>query len=215
MTRWLSWSGGKDAALALLRLGSVEGLFVTVDEVSDLVPVHGVPRRLVEAQARALGLPLRAIPLPSPCPNVEYLGRLKEAIREVGATELAFGDIHLADIRSWRESSLEALGVRAAFPLFGEGPAMLAEQVLDLGLEALVCSVDVDRVPASLLGRAFDRSLLEALPPEVDPMGENGEFHTIVRALRLRERRTLLFEEEPLGGAADLPDGRHRVLAWA
>lgn len=189
-TAWLSWSSGKDAAFTLHRLrtaGEVEvtGLLSTVDEDSARVPVHGVPRTLVQAQAAALGLPLHAVELPSPCPNEVYLARTGAALeraRAGGVAHVAFGDLFLADIREFRERSLSGTGLVPLFPLWGRDTAELAASMLRAGLRAVVTCVDPVQAPASLAGRWFDEAFLADLPAGVDPCGENGEFHTFVTA---------------------------------
>jgi uncharacterized protein (TIGR00290 family) len=176
MKRLLSWSGGKDAAFALLET-PVDGLLVTYDEVTSSIPIHDVPLSAIEEQADAIGLPLIAVPLPAPCPNEVYRERVRDAI--VSASEIVFGDLFLADIRAWREQFLASIGVRASFPLFGRATEVFARQVLEANIHAVVCAVD-DRLDRSFVGRAYDESFLRDLPRSVDPCGENGEFHTFV-----------------------------------
>jgi diphthamide synthase (EF-2-diphthine--ammonia ligase) len=207
---WLSWSGGKDAALALRALRDVEGLVTTVDETTQRVPIHGVPRRVLEAQARALGLELLAVPLPSPCPNDLYLERVGAALRARAIGQLAFGDLHLEDIRAWREATFRGLGVQTGFPLFGRSATDLLADLAEAQIEARLCSVDTSRLDARLLGRAYDAGLRAELPAECDPLGENGEFHTLVTAIDGRP----LVAEAPLDAPARLDD-RHLALAWA
>jgi uncharacterized protein (TIGR00290 family) len=177
MKRLLSWSGGKDAAYALLET-PVDGLLVTYDETTRSIPIHNVPLTAIEEQAQAIGLPLVEVPLPARCPNDVYRARVQAAI--AGADEIVFGDLHLADIRAWREQFLASIGVRALFPLFGRSTSEFARQVIDAGIRAVVCAVD-QRLDRSFVGRAYDEALLRDLPPAVDPCGENGEFHTFVR----------------------------------
>ena len=186
-TAWLSWSSGKDAAFTLAALGAageveVTGLLTTVDE-DDLVPVHGVARSLVAAQARALGLELHPVALPWPCPNEVYRERTAAALeraRAGGVTQVAFGDLFLADVREFREASLRGSGITPLFPLWGRDTGRLARDMVEAGLRAVVTCVDPSRAPSSLAGRAFDHAFLDALPAGVDPCGENGEFHTFV-----------------------------------
>ena len=184
----LLFSGGKDSAWCLWRLSRhprirVTALLTTFDDSTGRVPIHDLRIELVQAQADAAGLPLRLLPLVWPCSNEQYQARLGEVLaaeREQGVEAVAFGDLFLREIRAYRERLLRPLGLRALFPLWRPtgGTAALAERMLAAGLRATVTSVDPARVPADLLGRTYDRALLEALPPEVDPCGENGEFHT-------------------------------------
>jgi uncharacterized protein (TIGR00290 family) len=180
----MSWSSGKDSAFALpvARASgiAVDGLLTTIDVETQRVPIHGVPHVLVQAQARALGLPLHTVALPWPCPNDVYRARLRAALAEGGVSQVVFGDLFLRDIRSFREELLDGSGVAPTFPLWGRDTAELAAEMLHSGLQAVVISVDPARVPAELVGRRFDHRFLRELPAGVDPCGEHGEFHTFV-----------------------------------
>jgi uncharacterized protein (TIGR00290 family) len=182
----LAWSSGKDSAWSLHVLrqqGGVEvaGLLTTVNETFGRVAMHAVRRELVEAQARAAGVPLRTVPIPHPCPNDVYeaamAGALTEA-RTAGVEAVAFGDLFLEDIRRYREERMAPTGLRPLFPLWGRPTRALAEEMIDGGLRARLTCVDPRVLDPCFAGRAFDRDLLAALPPEADPCGERGEFHT-------------------------------------
>jgi uncharacterized protein (TIGR00290 family) len=184
----MSWSSGKDSALALHETrtqGSVEvvGLLTTVNSVADRVAMHGVRRALLEAQAESLGLPLHVVELPWPCPNEIYEERMAAATghaRETGVEAMVFGDLFLEDVRRYRETALEGTGIVPVFPLWQRPTAIVAREILDLRFRALITCVDTDQAPREIAGRWFDETLLADLPPEVDPCGENGEFHTVV-----------------------------------
>ncbi len=184
----LSWSSGKDSAWALHQLRQeadveVVGLLTTFNEAADRVAMHAVRHRLVEAQAAATGLPLWPVLLPWPCANADYEARMDAALaraRSEGVTHVAFGDLFLADIRAYREQRLQGTGIEPLFPLwrFGRDTPALARGMMDAGLRAVLTCIDPERVPERFAGRLFDRALLDAMPPEVDPCGERGEFHT-------------------------------------
>jgi len=184
----MSWSGGKDGAVALWRLQAdpdceAVGLLSTVSEETGRVAMHGFADALLHAQAAVLGLPLHTVPLPVNCPNTVYEQRMGRAVaraRADGVDAFAFGDLFLEDIRAYRECMLAPTGMAALFPLWGTDTAALAEEVIDAGFRARLCSIDPGRMPAAALGSEFDRALLATLPPGVDPCGENGEFHTLV-----------------------------------
>ena len=184
----LSWSSGKDSAWALHLLnqqhpGEVAGLLTTVNESMDRVAMHGVRRSVLDAQARAAGLPLRIVPIPHPCPNEVYEARMRAAIAEVraeGYTHAAFGDLFLEDIRRYREERLAGTGLEPLFPVWGIPTRQLAEDMIDGGLRARLACVDTRVLDERFVGREFDRQLLADLPPTVDPCGEQGEFHSCV-----------------------------------
>lgn len=186
----LSWSGGKDCALALWTLRERDGiepaaLLTTVREVDGRVSHHGVAREDLRRQAAATGVPLVELALPDPCPNDVYAQRMEAVLAAppldaVGA--FAFGDLFLADVRVYREERLAAAGRRALFPLWGEDTGALARRFIDLGFEATIVAVDDALLDRSFVGRRFDHRLLAELPAGVDPCGERGEFHTFVTA---------------------------------
>lgn len=186
----ISWSGGKDACLALWQiLGGtwgdyeVSGLITTVARENGRVPVHGVRRELLEAQALSLNLPLRLVEIRKGASNAEYERALRVELlaqREAGVCKIVFGDLFLADVRAYRERLLEAVGVRGLFPLWGRDTARLAAEFDELGFKAVVVAIAARALDRTFAGRAFDYDFLAALPPQVDPCGERGEFHTFV-----------------------------------
>lgn len=182
----LAWSGGKDSAWALHVLrndASVElaRLLTTVNEANGRIAMHGVRRELLDRQARAARLPLRVVPLPQPCSNELYEKAMAQACREMAAAGIeavAFGDIHLADVRAWREARMAEAGMACLFPLWGRPSAALAQEMIAGGLGARIVCLDPRRLDGNFLGRDYDAAFLAALPEDVDPCGENGEFHT-------------------------------------
>ncbi|HEX6988529.1 MAG TPA: ATP-binding protein [Bacillota bacterium] len=184
----LVWSGGKDSALALRALREdpawrVVGLLTTVTGDYGRVSMHGVRLDLVRRQAAAVGLPLTEVVIPAGCSNETYEQRMAEALTGPDCAEVswfAFGDLFLADIRAYRERQLERLGRRALFPVWGRETAALAREFVAAGFRAVLTTVDPTRLDPAFAGRDFDDRLLADLPPDVDPCGERGEFHTFV-----------------------------------
>ncbi|MCI4358204.1 MAG: adenine nucleotide alpha hydrolase [Thermoplasmata archaeon] len=184
----VSWSSGKDAAFALHELRRsrdrpVVGLLTTVTRKYDRVSMHGVRRSVLDLQARAVGLPVRTVEIPSPCPNSEYERAMQTEVREMvrdRVTGIAFGDLYLADIRAYREMKLSGSGLEALFPLWARPTDALAREILRAGFDARIVCVDPRRLGAEFAGRHFDEEFLRDLPEGVDPCGENGEFHTCV-----------------------------------
>lgn len=183
----LSWSGGKDSALALWTMRA-EGagpaaLLTTINEDYGRISIHGVRRELLHAQAAALGLPLVEVGIPTDCPNELYEERMAAALDSPALAEahtFAFADLFLADIRAYREARLSAVGRSAIFPLWERDTAVLGRQFVEAGFGATLVVVDTDQLDAGFVGRRFDAALLDDLPAGVDPCGENGEFHTFV-----------------------------------
>ncbi|HEY2478196.1 MAG TPA: ATP-binding protein [Solirubrobacterales bacterium] len=186
----LSWSGGKDSALALWVMREELGiepaaLLTTFTEDYDRVSMHAVRRELVRTQAEAVGVPLVEIGIPAVCPNQVYEERLAAALASPpldAVKTFAFADLFLADIRAYREERLASIGRRATFPVWGLDTAALAERFVAAGFEATLVCVDPSQLDPSFAGRTFDADLFRDLPSGADPCGENGEFHTFVSA---------------------------------
>ncbi|MCX7665095.1 MAG: ATP-binding protein [Gemmataceae bacterium] len=142
---------------------------------------------MVKAQADAVGLPLWEVPLPWPCTNQQYEQRMQQVLqkaRHEGISHMAFGDLFLSEIRSYREQQLAGTGITPLFPLWTtrELTLKLAQEMIQSGLKAILTCVDPKRLTPSFAGREFDHDLLSELPKGVDPCGENGEFHTFCYA---------------------------------
>ncbi len=186
----LSWSSGKDSAWALHILRQdpaveVVGLLVTINDAFDRVAMHGVRRSLVEAQARAAGLPLCMVSIPYPCPNETYQARMAAFVaqaKSAGVEAIAFGDLFLEDVRAYREEKLAGSGLAPLFPLWGRQTTELARDMTEGGLRARIVCLDPRQIDRNLIGREFDPALLAVLPTGVDPCGERGEFHTFAYA---------------------------------
>jgi uncharacterized protein (TIGR00290 family) len=187
---WLAWSSGKDSAWALHtvrqdREFDVVALLTTVNRTHNRVAMHAVRESLLEIQAAAAGLPLVKVPIPSPCPNEIYEQAMSGAMtraRSEGVRHIIFGDLFLEDIRAYREKQLASSGMTPIFPLWGRDTRQLAEDMVAGGLSAFLTCVDARQLDRSFAGRRFDKDLLAALPPGLDPCGENGEFHTFANA---------------------------------
>jgi uncharacterized protein (TIGR00290 family) len=184
----MSWSSGKDSAMALhvarAELGlAVTTLLVTMNADADRIAMHAVRRELLGAQARRLGIPVHVVDIPSPCPNEVYEAAMAGALdvaRNTGVGQMVFGDLFLEDVREYRETRLAGTGIRPVFPLWGRPTDRLARTMLDDGVRAVLTCVDPTVLAPDFVGRAFDESLLADLPAGVDPCGERGEFHSFV-----------------------------------
>lgn len=189
----VSWSSGKDSAWAYYTLWkqpelyTVRGVFTTVTKTFDRVSIHSTPSWVLKHQAEKLGVPLYEIPIPYPCSNAQYenamrafLDQLKVLPEGLGATHLAFGDLFLEDIRQYREDKLRETGFTPIFPVWGRDTTALAHEMIDSGVRAIITALNPTKVPEEFAGRWFDSDLLAELPEGVDPLGENGEFHTCV-----------------------------------
>ena len=186
----VSWSGGKDSALAHQALTKssqfeVVGLLTSVTRGYDRISVHGVRRSLLQEQAASLRLPLREIVLDKVCTNEAYEAAFREALEHIRSRwpkvkHIAFGDLFLEDVRAYRERLLAGTGFDPVFPLWGLDTAQLVRRFVGDGFRARLVCVDTTQLDGDFAGRELDHQLLADLPPSVDPCGERGEFHTFV-----------------------------------
>ena len=187
---WLWWSSGKDSAWALHALRRsdshrVTRLLTTVNREFERVAMHAVRVTLLEEQAAAAGLPVERVELPWPCSNAQYeaaVQPLLDAAVGAGVPCMAFGDLFLEDVRQYRMALLAGHPIEPVFPIWGLDTTALAHEMIDAGLRAWVTCVDPRVLPRELAGRRYGRDFLESLPDDVDPCGENGEFHTFAAA---------------------------------
>jgi uncharacterized protein (TIGR00290 family) len=184
----VSWSGGKDSALALYEVADeyeVVALLTTVTSGYDRVSMHGVRTRLLEQQAAALGYSLEHVSISPECSYDEYESQMRAALarrRANGVSRVICGDIFLEDVRRYREERLFRDGLTGVFPLWQLDSREVAQRFLCLGFRAVLCCVDTRVLNERFAGRVYDETLLAELPETIDPCGENGEFHTFVFA---------------------------------
>lgn len=182
------WSGGKDSAVALHALLQqkefrIAALLTTVTEGYERISMHGVRRELLDRQAESIGLPLHEVRIPPQCVNPIYEARMEEALRvhhENGIRKVAFGDIFLEDLRTYREKNLARMGMTALFPIWKRDTRELIRTFHADKFRAIAVCIDSKVLDRSFAGRELDDTFFRDLPPEADPCGENGEFHTFV-----------------------------------
>src|SRR4051794_3781620 len=182
------WSGGKDSAMALHELLQrpdvrIAALLTTVTETYDRISMHGVRRELLVQQAQSIGLPLHQVRIPPQCVNPIYEARMEEALRAhyaAGVRMVAFGDIFLEDLRAYREKNLARIGMTAQFPIWKRDTRELIAHFHTHKFRAITACIDPKILPHTFAGRELDAQFFLDLPPEADPCGENGEFHTFV-----------------------------------
>ncbi len=183
-----NWSGGKDSALCLYKIMQqkqydVLCLLTSVSEPYQRVSMHGVRVDVLEAQAKNIGLPLHKMFIPD-MPSMEVyekvmMSTLKSLITQ-GATASIFGDIFLEDLRAYREHQLSKIDLKGIFPLWKIDTNTLVHEFIDSGFKAITTCVNDKYLDKSFLGRIIDDEFINELPANVDPCGENGEFHSFV-----------------------------------
>lgn len=181
-----NWSGGKDSSLCLYHAlrderFDIQYLLTTVNGKNKRVSMHGVSEVLLDEQAKSIGLPLRKIHLPEFPGMQEYETIISKELEEAKKRKInisIFGDIFLEDLREYREMQLAKKGFKAEFPLWKRDTKEIVKEFIDLGFKTIIVSVDSRYLDKSFAGRIYDESFLNDLPANVDPCGENGEFHS-------------------------------------
>lgn len=188
MKTLLSWSSGKDSAWSLHVLRQqqdieVVGLFCTVNEKFERGAMHAVRNELICQQAENTGLPIQLIPIPYPCSDSQYKAIMANFVNQAKSEKIdsfAFGDLFLEDIRRYREANLAGSGIKPLFPLWDIPTDILSREMINSGLCAKITCIDPKFLSADFAGHEYDSTFLEHIPDNVDPCGENGEFHSFV-----------------------------------
>lgn len=183
---FFNWSSGKDSAIALHYLlqdesYSIECLLTSISKELQRVTMHGLQKELLVKQLESIDIPYKLLELPESPSHKVYNKLMNEKINYFkgnGYSHSAFGDIFLEDLREYREAQFKSSGIKAVFPLWKKDTRLLLEEFFSLGFKAIVICVDGQKLDKSFVGRELDQSFLADLPENVDPCGENGEFHT-------------------------------------
>ncbi|WP_268036363.1 diphthine--ammonia ligase [Algoriphagus sp. PAP.12] len=182
----MSWSGGKDSAMALWELiksdeYQVVRLHTTFGEETRRVGMHGIPEELIEKQAESIGLPLDKLYYPASGDNTAYEKTINVYLNELedaGIKHIGYGDILLEDLRDYREEKLAQRGFLGVFPLWKKDTRELIEGFFSNGFETKICAADSDLISKKWIGNSISNEFLNDLNARVDPCGENGEFHS-------------------------------------
>ncbi|WP_017730526.1 Dph6-related ATP pyrophosphatase [Nafulsella turpanensis] len=184
----LSWSGGKDSAFALYKALQQEKLEVlnlhtSFNDQLKRVGMHGTPESLIELQAAVIGLPLYKIYIPAASSNEAYEAAMLTFYRQqkkAGIEAIVFGDIFLEDLRAYRDQLLKKAGLEGIYPLWQQDSRQLIQDFMAAGFKTTICAADAKYFGRRAAGQVIDQPFIDQLPPEVDPCGERGEFHTFV-----------------------------------
>ena len=184
----MSWSGGKDSSMAYYEARKIQGLEIsalltTVTEGYDRISMHGVRCTLLEQQAESLGVPVEKVTISQKSSNEEYELKTKEKFlyfKGQGVSSVVIGDIFLEDLKQYREEKLSEVEMTGIFPIWKRDTSELARTFIDLGFKAVITCIDSQVLDKKFIGREFDQQFLSDLPFNIDPCGENGEFHSFV-----------------------------------
>ncbi|MCM3668628.1 diphthine--ammonia ligase [Mesobacillus maritimus] len=195
----LSWSGGKDACLALDVLTTqgieVACLVTTVPKELGRTFGHGEKMELIKLQGEALGIPVHFIQCTFEDYTDRFVGDLMKLKKELRLTGVAFGDLYFEPHREWGEKVAAQVGVEAVYPLWMEEKDRLKalETFIQTGYQSTVIRVREEMLDSSWLGRNVDFSFYHDIQSKnVCPMGEAGEYHTFTYDGPLFKRRLVL-----------------------
>ena len=218
---YMNWSGGKDSSLCLARVleegvYNVQTLLTSVNAFHNRISMHGVRRELLDAQAASIGIPLQTLELDEQPGMKEYEQATMEkvaALKRSGCTHALFGDIFLEDLRRYREEQLQSQDIRCVFPLWQVPTGELMREFLDKGFKAIIVCVNSRFLDQSFCGRLIDESFVRDLPENVDPCGENGEYHSFVfeapffrSPIAFQKGEIIYREYKAPSASADAPD---------
>lgn len=187
MKSFMSWSGGKDSALALYHAIhqniQVQALLTSVNQANERISMHGVRRTLLEEQAKFLQLSLHTLEL-SEQPNIneyeEAVNTCYASLKKEGFDQAIFGDIFLEDLKIYREAQLARHQIQSVFPIWKRDTNELIHEFISLGFKAVIVCVNTKFLDKSFCGRLINEEFVNDLPGNVDPCGENGEYHSFV-----------------------------------
>jgi uncharacterized protein (TIGR00290 family) len=179
------WSGGKDSAFALYKVlqekeYEIVTLFTTVNGNFKRVSMHGVQESLIGKQAESIGLPLHIVYVKEGS-NEEYernMGAYMSEQKAKGVEYVFFGDIFLEDLRAYRDNNLAKVGMKGVYPLWKQDTKKLAQDFIKLGFKTILCCTNDAYLGEDEVGKLYTEEFVKQLPANVDPCGENGEFHT-------------------------------------
>lgn len=179
-----SWSGGKDACLALYRAMQTghqpQALLTMLEADGSRSRAHALRPEVLQQQAAAMGLPLIMPSVTWEGYRPVYVQALSEA-KAQGAEALISGDIDLQAHRDWLEEVGEEVGLNVLFPLWEDTHSALLEEFHAVGFTTHIIAVKLGVLDESWLGRKLDAQAMHELETiDVDVCGEGGEFHTFV-----------------------------------
>lgn len=182
----LSWSGGKDSSLTLYEIQrnsdiEIAALITTVTSDYDRVSMHGLRTDLLQQQAASLNIPLEKVFINQNSSNDEYESNFNKVLlgfKESGIKHVVFGDLYIEEIKKYREALLDKIDMECVFPIWKRNTSKLAHEFINMGFKAITVCVDSNALDKEFVGREFDAQFLNDLPADIDPCGENGEFHT-------------------------------------
>jgi uncharacterized protein (TIGR00290 family) len=184
----VSWSGGKDSAFAIHMLlndkkYNIKGLFSTISQKEKRLPAHEVQTKFIREQAKSIDLPYYEVILPNRPSNEVYeqlVGNQLKEFKKQGVNTIVYADLLLEDMKLYRDAFMKKYDVEGLYPLWKKDTLQHAKDFVSKGFRAIVTTVDLEKLPAGMIGKVLNQDMIDSFPDYVDPSGEYGEFHTFV-----------------------------------
>lgn len=217
-----NWSGGKDSALALHKTIEeneleVVSLLTTINEETLKSSIHSVPLEILSRQAESIGIPLYTVLFAKDLKN--YDEKMRETVghyKRQSVTHFIFGDIFLSDVKAYRESKLNPLGIEVVEPLWGKTSKEIIDDLIKSGIKTKIIVTQADKLDKTFIGKELDIDLVNSLPNDVDICGENGEYHTLSYAggLFKKEVEFLISETSKISHDIKLDNGQTKTFEY-
>jgi uncharacterized protein (TIGR00290 family) len=182
----VSWSGSKDCCFALCKAigAGLEPvcLFTSMPGNSHRTYGHGLKKEILYRQAELLNLPIDVAIVEGPEYRPFFLDALIRHKTENSITGMVFGDLYLMEHRTWIEDVCCEAGITPYFPLWMKPedayPALI--EFIELGFESIIVNIKKGTLDKTWLGKRIDKTFALENKNKICPMGENGEFHSLV-----------------------------------
>ena len=180
----MAYSCGKDSTLALHHMitqgNDPVALITMVNEAEERSFFHGADLQMLQAYSKALNIPILITPATGDTYHLEMEKSLRKAV-SLGAEIACFGDIDLEGNRAWGEERCKNAGIQAVFPLWQKNRTENVYELIGLGYQCLIKSINHTLLPREVLGRILDAETIDLMKRcGIDVCGENGEYHTLV-----------------------------------
>ena len=180
-----NWSGGKDSALALHKIleenkYEIIALLTTINEETQKSSMHSIPLEILQKQAESIGIPLVTFIFSKDLKNYdEKMAEVITHFKKENVSSFIFGDIFLSDVKAYRESKLNPLGIEVIEPLWDKKSSEIMDEFLLSGIKTKIIVTDASKLDRNYIGKIIDEDFIHSYPKDLDICGENGEYHSL------------------------------------